>query len=134
VHKDGAEPSKALNAKSYTKFEASLILEFMGMIALGEDGHKTIHKTHQHDDIQGWFRRYLRGEVFWIPFHWRNETNYRVTANWLVSNVEDLTLDDIVPYHKFVEMLSFTNDHKESIKETLGHIPASTEIYSLNIE
>lgn len=134
VYKDGAEPSKALNTKSYTKFEPAMILEFMGMIALGEDGHKTIHKTHYHDDIQGWFRRYMRGEVFWIPFHWRNEANYRKTTAWLLKHVDDLSADDLPSYFDFVKSLSFTDEHKEAIRVTLGYIPDSTTVFALNVE
>lgn len=134
IHKDGNEPSKALNTRSFTKFDITTILEFMGMIALGEDGHKIIHKTHYHDDIQGWFRRYLRGEVQWIPFHWRNERNYNQTVEWLIGQVTDLSKEDFPDYCRFVNLLSFTVDHRIEIETAIGFSPESFATFTYNVE
>ncbi len=91
----------------------------MGCIVMGEDGHKIIHKTHQSDDIQGWFRRYERGECCWIPYHWTSEANYVRTTDWLVENIENYNEEDVVPYIEFVLGLTFSAEHVDIIKETL---------------
>jgi len=134
IHKDGNEPSKALNTRSFTKFDITTILEFMGMVALGEDGHKIIHKTHYHDDIQGWFRRYMRGEVQWIPFHWKNERNYNQTVDWLVNHVSDLSKDDFPDYCRFINLLSFTIEHRSDIELAIGYSPESFTTFTYNVE
>jgi hypothetical protein len=119
VHKNGKEPSTYMNKMSYKNLEASDVNEMLGCIVMGEDGHKIIHKTHQSDDIQGWFRRFERGECCWIPYHWVSEAHYTRTTDWLVENIENFNDEDVVSYFDFVMGLTFTNEHVNAIKSTL---------------
>lgn len=119
IHKSGKEPSTYMNKMSYKNLNAEDVNEMLGCIVMGEDGHKIIHKTHQSDDIQGWFRRFERGECCWIPYHWISEANYIRTTEWLVENIENYNEEDVVPYIDFVLGLTFTAEHVDIIKDTL---------------
>lgn len=102
VNKYGVEPSSYLNKKSFREFTLEETIELMGCIALGEDGHKIIHATHRKDDVQGWIKRYKRGECYWIPLHWLNETEYKKTVDWICNNNENLEVDQFPSYSEFV--------------------------------
>ena len=119
VHKNGKEPSTYMNKMSYKSLQAEDVNEMLGCIVMGEDGHKIIHKTHQSDDIQGWFRRFERGECCWIPYHWTSEANYVRTTEWLVENIENYNEEDVMSYFDFVLGLTFTYEHVGIIKDSL---------------
>jgi hypothetical protein len=119
IHKSGKEPSTYMNKMSYTNLQSEDVNEMLGCIVMGEDGHKIIHKTHQSDDIQGWFRRFERGECCWIPYHWISEANYLRTTEWLVENIENYNDEDVVSYFEFVMGLTFSYEHVDAIKATL---------------
>lgn len=103
VNKYGTEPSTYLNQQHYASFTKEQVNEMLGCVALGEDGHKIIHATHREDDINGWLKRYKRGECFWIPYHWISEDMYNKTTKWLTEHVEDYQEEDIVPYLDFIK-------------------------------
>jgi uncharacterized UPF0160 family protein len=106
INKYDNEPSKFLNQTIYTNYSKEVILEMLGCIALGEDGHKIIHATHRQDDVIGWINRYKRGECFWIPYHWINESNYNDTITWLSKCNKNVDITTFCKYADFITLNS----------------------------
>jgi len=115
VNKNNKEPSAILSV-AYDTISADSVNELLGCIALSANSHGLVHKTHQYDDIDNWINRYKTGKCVWIPYHWQSKKKYDKTTKWLVKNVVDYTKDDVLSYKDFIKSVSFTKQHKKTIK------------------
>lgn len=123
THKNGKDPSNAINRTNYKNMSADVINEFLHCIVLSNNYHSMIHKSHRHDDIQGWYGRLKRGEIGFIPYHWISKSKYEKTIKWILDNVDGYTEEDIIPWEDFVSMNSFSEEEKNRI---LNDLPKET--------
>lgn len=115
VHKASKDPSAYINRVDFRQMTADVVNEFLHCIILSTSYHAMIHKLQRHDDIQGWYGRFLRDEIQVLPYHWRCKHNYNKTVKWLCENVDAYTEDDIISWEDFVQLNTFSSEHKRQI-------------------
>lgn len=82
---NNTDPSEYLNKGLYCDFPHDVVVELMGCIVLSENSHSRIHKVQRNDDINGWLKKYKRGDLAYLPYHWKSEENYNNTVKILTE-------------------------------------------------
>ena len=118
--KKGVEPSSHLNSMTYSNFTPEVINESLGLVALSTAAHSMLHKHTVSDDLQGWLGRYEQGQLNTIPYHWKSESNYNTTVNWLTEKCDNYKQTDSISWEDFNAENSF---NKSQIDEIINKLP-----------